>query len=113
MRLPKIPKPLNQDRAIKLCLDCHDPLKISSNITEARFKRSEYLCISCKYIRAGSYSKVKPINQQLAHGMKIYRVKLIKLIDSFTGRVGRPPNLINELKLHLRSINRSIKKHEE
>lgn len=108
----KLPKPLNLGRKIKLCLDCHSPLVVDSNITTSRLKRSEYICTSCKYIRAGSFSKTKTIDQQLAHGIKIHRVRVIKFITSLTGRVGRPPKLLAELRLHLRSINRSIKRHD-
>ena len=111
----KLTKALNQGRAIKLCLDCHTPLVVGSNILATRFARAEYICTACKYIRGGkTFAKNgMTIEKQLAHGMKIFRVKLLNQIESLSGRRGRPSNLLAELKLFLKDLNNSIKRYDK
>jgi hypothetical protein len=45
--------------------------------------------------------------------MKQHRVTLIKQIDSYKGKVGRPPKIVAELKLFLKKLNKTIKQHEK
>jgi len=100
-------------KKIKHCLGCNELLVIGVNIVESRFNRSDYKCFLCRKVQMGSFSKTLPIAQQFAHGMKMHRVKLNKQINSLTGKVGRPPKLITELRLFLKQLNKTIKHHEK
>lgn len=82
------------------------------NITENYWSNSDYKCRYCRKLQAGGLLKGISINLQIAHGMKQHRVTLIKQIDNFSGRVGRPPLLLGELKLFLKKLNKAIKQHD-
>ena len=100
-------------KKIRHCLGCHELLAIGKNITENYWANSDYKCKYCRTLQAGGFCKSLTINKQFAHGMKQHRVALLKQIDSYTGRVGRPPLLLAELKLFLKALNKSIKKHDK
>ncbi|OWS71475.1 hypothetical protein CBI30_06965 [Polynucleobacter aenigmaticus] len=104
---------LNHLRSIKICLGCHDPLFIGKNISNNKFLRSDYRCKHCSTLQAGGLCHSLPINKQFALGMKQHRVDLLKKIDSYKGKVGRPPKIVAELKLFIKKLNKAIKEHEK